>query len=156
MQFVELLIFLLTKQGIRNIIFGESSNSPLSPVASFASNGALEVMNFYSVFQPNNFIQELKNSGFFIFGTAQNELSHHQVIQKRVNNIQTQNLLLVLGSEGSGISEEITLLCDDFLCIKRTLANAAFPGSLVDSLNVAVASGIIIEALTNKANKKLN
>ena len=81
-------------------------------------------------------------------------MNHHQVIQNRLNNIKNQNLLVVLGSEGSGIGEEISALCDDFLCIKRTSINAAFPGSLVDSLNVAVASGLIIEALTNQTNKK--
>ncbi|KAM3588811.1 hypothetical protein VKS41_001247 [Umbelopsis sp. WA50703] len=59
-----------------------------------------------------------------------------------------QPRVLVLGNEGTGLRRNVQAVCDCFLGIDR-LQQDDRPGS-VDSLNVGVATGILISHLKNK------
>lgn len=54
----------------------------------------------------------------------------------------SENAMIVIGSEGKGVSEEVKLLCTDHISIPK-FGNA-------ESLNAAVATGIICAALSEK------
>lgn len=66
-------------------------------------------------------------------------------------NPNSSKVVLVLGSEGTGISQELEDDCDAFVSIPG-ISNRPFPETLVDSLNVGTASGILIQEMTRKLN----
>ena len=57
-----------------------------------------------------------------------------------------KNVILLIGNEGFGIPEELSRFCDSTICLgpNRKLH------PMVDSLNVSVASALIIQFLKNK------
>jgi len=59
---------------------------------------------------------------------------------------------VAFGSEGNGISGEMSIVCDKSLIIEPGVGkeNFVFPKSLVDSLNVSVSAGIIIQHLRQR------
>ena len=71
-------------------------------------------------------------------------------------DLATQNLggafALVVGAEGSGVSPLVKKLCDGVISLK--MANTA--GTEVDSLNVSVATGIILyETMRQRAGREM-
>ena len=82
-------------------------------------------------------VEELKRTGFWVFGAdAQGEpLPHTKFPDKTV---------LIMGSEGSGISRLLKASCDSFTAIPTS-------GKL-DSLNVSVAAGILMYEVRRQQN----
>ena len=82
-------------------------------------------------------VEELKRNGFWVFGAdAQGEpLPHTKFPDKTV---------LIMGSEGSGISRLLKASCDSFTAIPTS-------GKL-DSLNVSVAAGILMYEVRRQQN----
>lgn len=124
---------------------GTKNRCPLSPVVSKTSSGAIELMDFYSLARPADFLESLKGRGWTVLGADIGSPDFRKYI---ASNIQpdTGKVVLVLGAEGTGISEEIGSVCDAFLTISG-LRGRTFPETLVDSVNVGVASGILIQEL---------
>ena len=50
-----------------------------------------------------------------------------------------------MGNEKNGINNMIDNMCDSFISIKQN--NIEFPYNLVDSLNVSVSNGIILQKI---------
>jgi len=82
-------------------------------------------------------VEELKRNGFWVFGAdAQGEpLPHTKFPDKTI---------LIMGSEGSGISRLLKASCDSFTAIPTA-------GKL-DSLNVSVAAGILMYEVRRQQN----
>ena len=82
-------------------------------------------------------VEELKHNGFWVFGAdAQGEpLPHTKFPDKTI---------LIMGSEGSGISRLLKASCDSFTAIPTS-------GKL-DSLNVSVAAGILMYEVRRQQN----
>ena len=82
-------------------------------------------------------VEELKRNGFWVFGAdAQGDpLPHTKFPDKTV---------LIMGSEGSGISRLLKASCDSFTAIPTS-------GKL-DSLNVSVAAGILMYEVRRQQN----
>lgn len=82
-------------------------------------------------------VEELKRNGFWVFGAdAQGEpLPHTKFPDKTI---------LIMGSEGSGISRLLKASCDSFTAIPTS-------GKL-DSLNVSVAAGILMYEVRRQQN----
>lgn len=82
------------------------------------------------------FIQELKDKGYKIYGT------------KVDSGVDVRNCLigdkyvLIIGNEGSGMSNEITMLCDELLYIKTS--------NQIESLNAGVAASILLYEMENR------
>lgn len=53
--------------------------------------------------------------------------------------------LIVLGAEATGVRYDILRLCD--LVLNIPAKRVEFPGSLVDSLNVSVSAGVVLQHL---------
>ena len=77
-------------------------------------------------------IRRLKDQGVFVYCADMDGVS------LRKNNL-TGPIALVLGSEGSGVSQLVKKLCDGVVRL-----DMAAPGTGVDSYNVSVAAGIIL------------
>jgi TrmH RNA methyltransferase len=120
--------------GLKWIIGGKESLPELSPSAARTSEGASELVQLVSLNQPIAILKELKSLGWEIIGTS----SHHQKSYK--SWIPKKKTVLILGSETSGISDEIHKLCDLNVSIDGTGA--------VESLNVSVAMGIFAAQLS--------
>ena len=69
------------------------------------------------------------------------------------------NIILVLGSEGNGVSQNIFKMSDYFLFIPPLLNKSMigkFPFNVIDSLNVGVTAGIIINHIMIQLKDELN
>ena len=90
-----------------------------------------------------NFIKELKDNNYIIYGTKVDS-----GIDIRDINIPSK-YALVIGNEGNGISEDISNLCDSHLYIKMN--------DKVESLNAGVATSILLYEINNKRdNNEIN
>ena len=80
-------------------------------------------------------ILKLKNNNYVIYGTKVD----NGVVIKNVNKVE--KYALIMGNEGNGVKDEILDLCDIYLYIPMS--------SKVESLNVGVATSIILYELEN-------
>lgn len=77
-----------------------------------------------------SFIDEIKNNGYFVYGTRVDGGSD-------IRNISLPSkYAFIIGNEGNGVSSEILSLCNDYVYIKMN--------NEVESLNAAVATSIIL------------
>ena len=80
------------------------------------------------------FIPIVKNLGYKIVGTdVKNGID--------IKDINKENIAIVMGSEGQGLSNEVKNMCDDFVYIKMD--------SACESLNVGVATSILLYEVYN-------
>ena len=138
-------------EGIKTEPFIKSS-APLSPVVSKASSGVLEIFQPIHVNDATQFIKTLQCKGFSIVGSGINsDLSSKDNVQNRDTNVEKSgreaeiSQLLIIGNEGFGIPNNISKLCDKWIYLR--------PGreldSDVDSLNVSVATALLINSMQN-------
>lgn len=116
--------------GVNAIIIDKNSVDIYSPKVVRSSMSSLFRMNIYKTDDLESTINELKKANYFILGTSLNASNDY------VKYNYNKNTALVIGSESSGISENILNLCDD--CIKINMCGE------IESLNAAIATGIIL------------
>jgi len=130
--------------GVEGIIISENRIAPLNPPVSKSSAGALEYFTIVHTKVLHRFLSQCKSKGWTILGTLG---------VKNAANVNSYSLkapaILVLGSEGEGLSSGVSQLCDTLLQIEGVPSNSG-NAQLLDSLNVGVASGIILHHLTSK------
>ena len=111
-----------------SIILGDNSVDLYNPKVIRATEGMIFHVN---VIRKNlsEYIPTLKNMGYKIIGT--------DVIKGiDIKKIKHNNIALILGSEGQGISDNINELCDEFVYINMNKS--------CESLNVGVAASILM------------
>lgn len=81
-------------------------------------------------------IKDLKEKGYTIYGTKVDGGTELKTIEK------SSKFAIIMGNEGAGISKDVSALCDHFLYIKMN--------KNCESLNVGVATSIILYELNNK------
>jgi len=79
-----------------------------------------------------------KEDGYIILGAAMEGKTIHSL------TTLPSKIVLTIGNEGSGISDETRALVDQWVCIDGTRKIGA------ESLNAAVATGILIDQITTK------
>ncbi|CAO3658956.1 unnamed protein product [Umbelopsis vinacea] len=141
--------------GVDGIVICTKNSAPLSNIVSRVSAGALECMDIHSTRQLTKFLQSSKQNGWSIIGAAgqdaqsgygQDKYLSLTTMLKSENAIDFQKpRVLVLGNEGVGLRRNVQACCDHFLGIDRLQQDNRI-GS-VDSLNVGVATGILISHL---------
>lgn len=114
--------------GFSNIIMSEGSVDLYNPKVIRATEGMIFHIN---VLRRNllDFLPTLKGMNYKIVGTD-------VVSGKDIRKLKKENIALVLGNEGNGISEDVKNLCDEFVNIKMS--------SNCESLNVGVAASILM------------
>ncbi|XP_076363771.1 rRNA methyltransferase 1, mitochondrial-like isoform X2 [Tachypleus tridentatus] len=124
----------------------------LSPVVSKASAGSLEVLDLYQVNSLPAFLEKMKQEGWNIVGTRgyskNNNYTENIPLVSVQDFILAKPTVIIIGNEGRGVSYHVHDLCDAFLTVP--------PGQLlytdIESLNVSVATGIILHRLLQTQN----
>jgi len=103
----------------------------------------------------------MKNDGWHIVGSSglNNQNKEQEKEGKESNYLRVDNYdpnkhqksILVLGNEAFGLSKRILDLCNTVLYIEGNNPNEK---TTVDSLNVSVATGILIQHLMMPSNKQ--
>ena len=123
--------------GIKSIILPKDRQVQVNATVMKTSVGTLDNMNMVSVTNLVNAINKLKGNGFWIVGTALDNSVDFKTID------YSGKIALVIGNEGSGISNIVANNCD-------FLAKIPMYGK-TNSLNASVAAGIMIyEIIRNR------
>ncbi|KAF9360164.1 hypothetical protein BGX34_007919 [Mortierella sp. NVP85] len=132
--------------GVDGVVVCHKNSAPLSAVASKASAGALEERPTYGVTSLMKLVQESQANGWDVIG------AHISFGSKRNRPLHTwpetgvdKPTLLIVGNEGKGLRDQIAKQCDAFIQIPNVNAEE----SVVESLNVSVATGIVLAKLMN-------
>jgi len=116
--------------GVDAIIVGKHGNAPLSETVVKVSTGAIEYLSIVEVTNLNNTINDLKQRGFWIVGAEADNAQDYRELKYDMKTV------LVVGSEGFGISKLVLKNCD--YKIKLPMVGH------VNSLNVSVATAILL------------
>lgn len=119
--------------GITTIVLGKNTVDAYNPKVLRASQGMIFHVNIISR-DIEELIKELKNNDYTIYGTKVTCGVDLKTIKS------PEKYAIVMGNEGSGISENIEKLCDKNIYIDMVDA--------CESLNVGVATSIILYQLS--------
>ncbi len=124
--------------GAHAVIIPRARSVGFSPIVNKIAAGAMEHIALIEVANINMTLRELKSSGFWVVGADASDpkadMLNDFIPPKRVS--------LVVGSEATGMMAQTHDLCDFILKIEQY-------GSIA-SLNVSVATGIILHSITTK------
>ncbi|XP_061564149.1 rRNA methyltransferase 1, mitochondrial [Cololabis saira] len=130
--------------GVDGVISSLRHSCPLTPVVSKASSGVMEVMGVYGCDDLEDLLQVKVAQGWQVVGTVGLEAGQHQTRVTRCSDFEmTCPTLLLMGGEGSGLSQELLSLCQTLLTVPA--GRELSPG--VESLNVSVAAGVLLHSL---------
>ncbi|XP_047464136.1 rRNA methyltransferase 1, mitochondrial [Mugil cephalus] len=130
--------------GVDRVASSLHHSCPLSPVVSKASSGVMEVMGVYGYKRLEDMLKVKVAQGWQVVGTVGPEAGEARVPVTRCSDFKmTRPTLLLMGSEGEGLSQELRSLCQTLLTIPA--GRELFPG--IESLNVSVATGILLHSL---------
>ncbi len=121
--------------GIKSIIIPKDRSVTINETVYKTSSGALANVDIALVNNLNKTINDFKNKGFFVYGTAMDGINYKKVDY-------ASKVLLVIGNEGKGMSRLIKENCDEIIAIPMQ--------GKVNSLNASVAAGIVIFDLVNR------
>ena len=121
--------------GIKSIIIPKDRSVDVNSTVMKTSSGALNYVNIARVTNLNNTINELKKNNYFVYGAEANGQDYKQVSY-------AQKVVLVIGSEGHGLSSLIRKSCDSIVSLPMN--------GHVNSLNASVASAILIYDLISR------
>ena len=125
--------------GVRGVVMTRDQSAPLTSIVYDIASGGIEVMPIAIVPNMVQVFEIAKEAGLWILGTSEHaERSVAEVDRNR-------DWLLVLGNEEKGLRRLVSENCDE-LCRVPPLGE-------VTSLNVSVASGVLMAALTNTATR---
>lgn len=124
--------------GVKSVIIPKDRQVQINTTVMKTSVGTLNNVNVIRVSNLNNAIDELKKRGFWVVGTS---LSNKSVDYREID--YNGKIALVIGNEGSGISNLVSKKCD-------FIAKIPMYGE-TNSLNASVAAGIMIyEIIRNR------
>lgn len=125
--------------GVHGIIIPKRRAAAVNSTVNKVSCGAVEHMKIARVTNISDAIQKLKEAGLWICGTDINTDKYYY------NQDLTGAIGIVIGNEGSGMSEKVKKNCDFLVKIPMK--------GKVESLNASVSTGIIVyEAVKQKIN----
>ncbi|XP_068934248.1 rRNA methyltransferase 1, mitochondrial [Petaurus breviceps papuanus] len=137
--------------GVDKVITSRTNSCPLTPVVSKASAGVMEVMDVFAADDLPGLLKAKAEQGWLVAGTVGcpgsgvTQCSDIPIVSC-LEFLWDRSTLLVLGNEGSGLSQEVRSLCHVLLTIQ--------PGQKltpeVESLNVSVAAGILLYSIISQ------
>ncbi len=116
--------------GVHGIIIPKRRAASVNATVNKTSAGAVEHMKIARVTNISDSIQKLKDAGLWICGTDINTQTYYY------NQDLTGPLGIVIGNEGSGMSEKVRKNCDFLVKIPMK--------GKVTSLNASVSTGIVV------------
>ena len=122
--------------GVDGIIYKKHNSVHINETVAKVACGALEYVKVAEVNNLVSTIEELKKNGYWVVGTDGNAKNYYDEIDYKMN------VVLVIGSEGEGISRLVKENCD--FVVKLPMFG------IINSLNASVASGIMIYNVLDK------
>jgi 23S rRNA (guanosine2251-2'-O)-methyltransferase len=116
--------------GAQAVVVPERRAAPLTETVDRAAAGALEYLPVVRVTNVTQALDRLKDKGFWIYGLDERGTE----LYDRVD--YTSPTVIVLGSEGKGLHQNVQKHCD--VLVRIPMAGA------VSSLNVSVATGVVL------------
>lgn len=116
-------------RGVKNIIIPKDRGVTVNETVMKTSAGALNHVNIIMVTNLVKTINDLKNQGYFVYGAEANGHDYRHVDY-------ADKVLLVIGSEGNGLSRLVVDNCDEIISIPMH--------GEVNSLNASVAASILL------------
>ncbi|NXJ73414.1 MRM1 methyltransferase, partial [Trogon melanurus] len=139
--------------GVDRVVTSQRNSCPLTPTVSKASSGAMEVFDVYSTDDLQSFLKAKTAEGWEIVGTVSSPEDVENVPVISCSEFRwNKPLILVIGSEGDGVSLETQLLCHRMLAIPP--GRVLHPG--IESLNVSVATGILLHSICSQKLRHSN
>ncbi len=120
--------------GVKAVVITKRGGCSVTPIAVKASAGAALKMPIVRVSNMGEAVRRLKENGVFVFA-AQGDGEPLQRVDC------TGKLALIMGSEGEGVSPLLRKLCDGSISVPL------LHDETIDSLNVSVAAGIILQKM---------
>jgi 23S rRNA (guanosine2251-2'-O)-methyltransferase len=119
--------------GALGLVYPKDRSAPVNRAARSASAGASEVIPLVKVVNPVRALQEMKKHGFWVVA------AEAEAGEEALSFDFPERSVLVLGSEGSGLSQSLTAQAD-------MLVHIALESPLIDSLNVSNAGAILMHS----------
>lgn len=124
--------------GVDGVIIGKHRNVRLTPTVAKVSTGAINTVKVSMVTNLAQTMKYLKKQGYWIVGADLEKSRDYRQAQYDVP------LVLVIGSEGFGISSLVKKNCD--YCVRLPMEGS------VTSLNASVATGILLYQIHAQRN----
>jgi 23S rRNA (guanosine2251-2'-O)-methyltransferase len=121
--------------GASAIVIPERRAAGLTETVSRSAAGALAYLPVVRVTNVNRALEELKKSGYWIYGLDERGTETHDRVEYAAPTA------IVLGAEGKGLHQTTARHCDFLVRIPMAAASGG-PG--VASLNVSVAAGVVL------------
>lgn len=122
--------------GVDGVIYKKHNSVHINETVAKVACGALEYVKVAEVNNLVSAIEELKKNGYWVVGTDGNAKNYYDELDYKMN------VVLVIGSEGEGISRLVKENCD--FVVKLPMFG------IINSLNASVASGIMIYNVLDK------
>lgn len=124
--------------GVNGVIIPKNNSAPLNATVAKTSTGAIELIPVAKVVNLTTTITKLKEAGYWIVGAEAKESVDYRSVD------YSGKIALVLGSEGYGISRLVLENCDYRVRLPML--------GKITSLNVSVATGILLYQVYNNRN----
>ena len=121
--------------GVNGVVVPKHGSCPLNSTVAKASTGAIDNVKVSEVVNLNNAIKKLKENGYWIVGAEANNSVDYRAVDYK------GKIVLVVGSEGKGISKLVISNCD--YKVKLPMVGK------VNSLNVSVACAVLLYQIYN-------
>lgn len=125
--------------GVDGVIYKSHNSVKVNDTVAKVASGALEYMKVAEVVNLTNTLRSLKEKGYWVVGSAGDARQLYDEID------YDMNVVLVIGSEGKGISRLVKEECDFIVRLPMF--------GKVSSLNASVAAGILIYNILQKRKK---
>lgn len=120
--------------GVKAIIIPKDRSVNVNSTVMKTSTGALEYVDIYEVSNLKNALEYLKKNGYFVYGAEADGKVYDTVDY-------SEKMVLVIGSEGNGLSRIVRDACDEIISIPMY--------GHVNSLNASVSFGVLIYGIKN-------
>lgn len=118
------------------IIIPERNSVRINETVVKTSTGAIEYVDIVKVTNLSDTINKLKKLDYWVYGAAGEATMNYN------EEFYPDKVALVLGNEGSGIRKKVREHCDKLIKIPMY--------GKINSLNVSVATGILLSKIVNK------
>ncbi|MDF9825544.1 23S rRNA (guanosine2251-2'-O)-methyltransferase [Breznakia sp. PF5-3] len=126
---------------VDGVIIGKHRSVELNATVAKVSTGAIDHVPVCKVTNLSKTLQSLKDEGFWVIGTDMENASDYHSVDYRMP------LVLVIGSEGFGISNLVKKNCDYFISLPME--------GHVTSLNASVACGVLLYEIFNNRRDEM-
>lgn len=124
--------------GVDGLIYKKNNNVRVNETVAKVASGALEYMKIVEVTNLTNTIKQLKDKGYWVYGSAGDADDSYD------NYDYKENVVLIIGGEGDGMSRLVKENCDHIISLPLN--------GKINSLNASVAAGILIYEVIEKRN----